>query len=158
MAYPSTPIQVEAKFNFALSALEHLLKILKDAEDISVRSVLPQTVSLLTKGQAQHIRIEYLKSFIRLAAPLIIHADTEKNLRLINQYKQRIDGLKLMWVSKGLGSPIYSTMNKAVPSNYSAAFNPIIDKEIDDIYFELCVLLQKAGKYFMPKESANKLF
>jgi len=126
-----------APFNLALNTLERIAKIIQQMTEISIR-IADQSNS--DDINLMHIKYALLKHLYIQASPLFQKQIDQKKL-----IKDMVYALQLQPATPIRNS--HGTM-----TGYSIAYDPKIDKEMDDIVEEIQTSLQKEG-YFMPLKS-----
>ena len=130
----------DSKFNFGVEALMNVSRLLKAQTDIALLGVENANLS---RGKAQHMRIDIAKQILLASSPFL---DNEQRIKI----KERLSRLKGSYTIQ------YSDVGKI--KSKEELFDSSIETELMDIIEEIELKMDEYGEFFNPKKGEKRLF
>lgn len=146
MTDEETPISnIEGKFNIALAYLLSINDLLREINNISLRTSKQKvSADYLSLGDGQHLKLKLVRNFLIQVSPIV------KESKKIIPIWERIKKVKVKF--KDAKSNSVAKSSQLIPD-----YTLDIENELDEIILSIQSELQEL-KYLMPTKSESSLF
>jgi len=136
---------LEGKFNIALAYLLSINDLLRDINNISLRTSKQKgSVDYLSLGEGQHLKLKLVRNFLIQVSPIV------KDSKEITSIWKRIKEVKVKF--KDAKNNSVAKSSQLIPD-----YNLDIENELDEIILSIQSELQEL-KYLMPTKSESSYF